>query len=48
MSAPQKQKPWHRRALELFSDNLPFWHKIEKDKKKYNRKTKHKLKDIDN
>jgi len=38
---PQKPKPWTRRAIELFSDNLPFGHKVEKDKTKYNRKIKH-------
>lgn len=28
----------------LFRSDLPFGHKVEKNKKKYNRKTKHKEK----
>jgi len=38
---PQKPKPWTRRAIELFSNNLPFGHKVERDRTKYNRKIKH-------
>jgi|MEHZ01.5.fsa_nt_MEHZ011393103.1_27 hypothetical protein len=38
---PQKPKPWTRRAIELFSIDSPFGHKVEKDKTKYNRKIKH-------
>ena len=47
MSRPQQPKPWHQRIRNLFERDLPFGHKVEKDKTKYNRKVKHKNKDID-
>ena len=52
MSRPQQPKPWHQRIRNLFERDLPFGHKVEKDKTKYTRKAKHKKresfdKDID-
>ena len=49
MSVPQNPKPWYQRIRikNLFERDLPFGHKVEKDKTKYNRKVKHKGKDID-
>ena len=47
--APQKQKPWYLRfwKKDLFERDLPFGHKVERDRTKYTRKQKHKNKDID-
>ena len=49
MSVPQQPKPWYQRIRikNLFERDLPFEHKVEKDRTKYNRKVKHKNKDID-
>jgi len=52
MSRPQQPKPWRQRIRNLFERDLPFRHKVEKDKTKYTRKEKHKrcdyfTKDID-
>ena len=45
MSKPQQPKPWHQRIRNLFERDLPFGHKVEKDKTKYTRKKKHKRRD---
>ena len=42
MSKPQQPKPWRQRIRNLFERDLPFRHKIERDKTKYTRKDKHK------
>lgn len=54
MTRPQKSKGWPSKMKKrsahhyaLFKSDLPFGHKVEVDKTKYNRKTKHKNKDID-
>ena len=48
MSRPQQPKPWHQRIKNLFERDLPFGHKVEKDKTKViDRKRKHKKRGID-
>jgi len=47
MSIPQKPKPWRQRVRDLFERDLPFGHKVERDRTKYTRKEKHKPKDLD-
>ena len=47
VSIPQKPKPWRQRIKNLFDRELPFGHRVEKDKTKMiDRKRKHK-KDLD-
>ena len=54
MTRPQNPKGWVQKMRKksahhyaLFRDDLPFGHKVEVDKTKYNRKVKHKNKDLD-
>ena len=47
MAIPQKPKPWRQRVRDLFEKDLPFGHKVEQDRTKYNRKKLKKPKDID-
>ena len=43
VSIPQKPKPWRQRIKNLFDRELPFGHRVEKDKTKMiDRKRKHK------
>lgn len=51
---PQKPKSWLQKIKQrsahhyaLFKQELPFGHKVERDKTRYNRKQKHKNKDLD-
>ena len=47
MSIPQKPKPWRQRVRDLFERDLPFGHKVERDRTKYKRKPKHPGGEVD-
>jgi len=54
MGRPQNPKTWLQRIKKrsahhyaLFKDDLPFGHKVERDRTKYTRKQKHKNKGED-